>query len=66
MNDQYDAVAPFEKTVQDLVWIADQAAARGVKVAYESWNFAPKNNQWEATWAIVQAAVSLVYPTDVV
>ncbi|OWZ79092.1 hypothetical protein C366_02600 [Cryptococcus neoformans Tu401-1] len=56
VNDQYDAVAPFEKTVQDLVWIADQAATRGVKVAYESWNFAPRNNQWEATWAIVQAA----------
>ncbi|WWC61262.1 uncharacterized protein I303_103843 [Kwoniella dejecticola CBS 10117] len=56
VNDQYEAVAPFEKTVEDLRWIAERAAERGIKIAYESWNFAPKNNQWEATWDVVKAA----------
>jgi sugar phosphate isomerase/epimerase len=57
VNDQYEATAPFGKTVADLGYIADEAAKHNVKIAYESWNFAPRMSQWEGTWNVVKAAV---------
>lgn len=58
MNDQYDAVGTRESTVEDMRWLAQRGEHHGVKIAFESWNFAPRNNEWEATWEIVQAVVS--------
>jgi hypothetical protein len=45
-------------------WIAERAATLGVKVAFESWNFAPKNNEWEATYEIVKAVVCARAPPE--
>ncbi|RSH87061.1 hypothetical protein EHS25_003550 [Saitozyma podzolica] len=55
VNDQYDAVGTRESTVEDMRWLAQRGEHHGVKIAFESWNFAPRNNEWEATWEIVQA-----------
>jgi hypothetical protein len=40
-----------------MKWIAEKAAILGIKVAFESWNFSPKNNEWEATYEVVKAVV---------
>ena len=58
-NDLAEANASDAETAEDLRWLAGFASrlTPPVKIAYESWCFSERVQDWEHTWRIVQLAV---------